>query len=136
MTFGETLIRTTLVALGLVAAACTSRTTDLKSKGSLTVKLDTEAKRTAASVRLGFTVKLELPPADPPGYIWQISAHDWRFLKQLTDIVPPPAPTGSATVSFLAQQVGGTRVRFILVPPTAGREVNPVDFHEVVITIR
>ena len=44
MSFGQTLIRTALVALGLVGAACTSRTTDLNSRGSVTVKLDPEAK--------------------------------------------------------------------------------------------
>ena len=124
-------------ALGFALAGCgTPKPPEIKAVGSVTVIVDASNRRTLAKMPFANEVTLVLPPADPPGYVWQISAHDTRFLKQRTDIIAAADPAKGATVSFLAVRVGVTRLRFVLVVAAGKAETDPVDFREVELAIQ
>lgn len=125
-----------VVAFGL--SACSSRTEVVTPRGDVSVTLDASAKRTTHTVEVANRVHVTLPPADAT-HGWQISYHDARFLKQVTEVTPPKTPEGSATITFLAiKPTAGrtTRVRFVLLPVGAAREATPIDGHDLVLTIQ
>ncbi len=124
-------------ALWLALAGCGTPTPpEIKAVGSATVTVDATNRRTSARVALANEVTLVLPPANPAGYVWQISAHDSRFLKQRTEITADADPEKGSTVAFLALRLGLTRIRFVLVKSAGQREIDPVDFREVELTIQ
>jgi hypothetical protein len=127
----------TLVALlfgaGCGASGCASRV-DLTPTRTIPVSLESEKKLNEVTVSLQNLVVITLPAAGP-GYTWQISFHDPRFLKQMSEL-KPLAPNTPATVQFLTLHGGRTHLRFLLLPPHAGRDARPVDQQEVVLTIQ
>ena len=121
----------------LTLAGCsTPKSAELKAVGSATVRVDPENRRTLAKVRLANDVTLVLPPANPPGYVWLIAAHDSRFLHQRTEIMTAADPAKGSTVTFIAVRLGVTRLRFVLVESAEKTETNPTDFREVELTIQ
>ncbi len=125
-----------LLLLGLAFGGCASAPDDtLKPRGQADVVLDVAAKRTDQTVTFADLVTLRLPPA-APGLVWKIAVHDVRALRQTTAILPPAAPGAGQTVAFLAIRSGTTRLRFVLVPDTGDRVSDPVDTHDVVLTIK
>lgn len=123
--------------LGFALAGCdTTQSTEIKALGSVTVKVDPLNRRTVAKMPFANEVTLVLPPAHPPGYVWQISAHDSRFLQQRTEITAAADPAKGSTVSFLALRMGVTRLRFVLVESAVKTETAPTDFREVELTIQ
>ncbi len=134
------MIRQHLLALLMIACAagftsCETATKEIKPKGTVSVSLDGVKKRGAIRISLVNLLAITLPPAKP-SLAWQISFHDPRFLKQHTDIMAPASPDQGATVSFIAVSPGATRLRFLLVPVSAGQSVDPVDQQEIMVTIR
>lgn len=126
-----------MAALCSALAGCgTTKPTEMKALGSVTVKVDASNRRTVAKMQFANEVTLVLPPAHPPGYVWQISAHDSRFLKQRTEITAAADPAKGSTVSFLALRMGVTRLRFVLVESAVKAETDPTDFREVELTIQ
>ena len=126
-----------LSALWFALAGCgTPRPPEIKAVGSVTVTVDASNRRTMARVPFASDVTLALPPAKPAGYVWQISAHDTRFLKQRTEITAAADPESGSTVSFLAVRAGVTRIRFVLVESAGRAETDPVDFREVELAIQ
>ncbi len=126
-----------VLAAAALSAAAGCGTPQAKVKQEVTVPLDVTKTRTVIAAHVGDLVKLELPPVELAGYGWQVFLLDSRYLKQRTEILPPAAPGGRATVSFLATQAtpGKTTVRFLLVKLAAAREAQPVDGHDAVFTI-
>lgn len=120
-------------AAGLVLAACTSAPPRIESHGTTPVVLTESQKSTTLTVELHHTVKVVLPPPREPGLAWQISFHDARFLQQQNEITA--TSDAPPSVSFLAVREGRTRLRFVLLPATPARAVDPVDHQEVVLTI-
>ena len=119
----------------LALAACSTRAPDLKPQGNAAVTLSADKKSSTATVELYNLITITLPAPKVPGYRWQISFHDARYLKQTTEIVPASAGGAGPTVSFIAATPGRTRLRFMLVPEGSGRVANPVDQQELVLTI-
>jgi len=107
----------------------------IKPSGDVAVSLDAAKKRGVISVFLSNTLSLTLPPAGP-GFNWQIAFHDMRFLKQQTDFRPPKTPDAGPTVTFLAVNMGSTRLRFVLVPVSSEASVTPIDQQEVAVKIQ
>jgi len=120
--------------VALLLAGCSSAP-DYTPHGKVTVKVDEEKKRTRGTAHLANLVTIELPAPEPAGYVWQISAHDTRFLKQRTELAPVGAAAGPWAVAFFALRTGTTRIRFLLVPPTGERGKEPVDIEDVVLAI-
>ncbi|MBM3855273.1 MAG: hypothetical protein FJ399_19315 [Verrucomicrobia bacterium] len=120
-------------AVGLVS--CASGPAPLKPRGAVAVKLDAAKKRSTVQAGLANLVTITMPPARP-GFAWQISFHDSRYLKQQTDFTPPAAADAGPAISFLAINNGNTRLRFVLVPASTNLGVDPVDQQEVVFSIR
>ena len=128
--------------LGLIIVAglagitgCESSNGALKFSGSVAVSLEAAEKRGRVTARLANLVAITLPPA-PPGFEWQLAFHDTRYLKQHTGILLPQNPSEGSTVSFVAVTTGSTRLRFLLLPVTPGRAVDPLDQQELIVTIR
>ena len=122
-------------AVALALASCHSAPEPAQAAETTTIGLDAAGPRTTAAVEFGHQVKIQLPPAIP-GHAWQIAAHDWRFLKQVSEPAPSNAGDGAWSVSFLTQRTGTTRLRFVLAPATAGREAELADSREIVLTIQ
>ena len=128
-------LSTLCAALWLTCAGCVEPVVKIKMSGSAKVTIDGTTKQTPGRALLGNEVTIVLPPPSQPGYVWQITAHNSRFLRQLSLIKPIGDPAGESTVSFLAIQVGTTRVRFALVESGNKAEMSPVDMQEVVLAI-
>ncbi len=125
-----------LLLLGLALGGCASEPEGVvKPRGQAPVVLDPAAKRTEQTVTFADLVTLTLPPA-APGLVWKIAAHDVRILRQTTAILPPAAPGAGQTVAFVAIRSGVTRLRFVLVPDTGDRVADPVDTHDVVLSVK
>ena len=106
----------------------------IKASRTMAVTIEAEAKTRTIDVKPMTQIDLTLPAVDP-GFTWQISFHDARFLKQVQLLKPGAAGEG-ATVSFITLNAGRTRVRFLLLPKSDGRESAPVDQQEIVMTIQ
>ena len=117
----------------LISTACTSHP-ELKPTGTVPITLAGEKKSSTANAYLQNVVVITLPRADP-GCTWQISFHDPRFLKQLSALKAPPGGETGPTVSFMTLHNGRTTLRFLLLPPNAGRDAAPVDQQELLLTI-
>jgi hypothetical protein len=122
-----------LLGVAFGAIGCASHV-DLTPTRTIPMTLDRDKKVNEATISLQNLVAITLPHADP-GYTWQISFHDPRLLKQMSEL-KPLAANAPATVQFLTIHTGRTHVRFLLLPPNAGRDARPVDQQEVVLTIQ
>ena len=129
------LIAGLLVACAVGLVGCANGPAPIKPRGATAVKLDAAKKRTTIQAGLANLVTITMPPARP-GYAWQISYHDSRYLKQQTDFTPAAAADAGPTISFLAIGPGNTRLRFVLVPAGTNQGVDPADQQELVFTIR
>ena len=132
------MMRTIAVALlgwTLAGPGCASRPVPLAPIGTANVKLDPERKSATFTVRNRHLLVLSLPPA-APAHHWEISFHDTRYLKLMSDIQPPAQDGESPTVSFLATTTGRTRLRFVLLPSVDRRRVDPVDQQELIVNIQ
>lgn len=132
-----------LVAVVLAFACgqfgCRSRTRPIQPQGDAAVVLSTTAKRTTHTAKVANRVIVTLPPVDLTTHEWQISAHDTRYLRQLTAFLPPKTPDDGATITFLALQATpgrSTRVRFVLLPAGTAREATPIDGHDLLLAIQ
>ena len=127
----------TLVALLLGVACgaigCASHA-DLTPTRTIPITLDSDKKINEATISLQNLVVITLPHAEP-GYAWQISFHDPRILKQMSEL-KPPAADALATVQFLTIHAGRTHLRFLLLPRNAGHDARLADQQEVVLTIQ
>ena len=109
----------------------------LTPKRTITVALDLESKTTPVTAKVGDLVTLELPPVELAGYGWQLFLHDARFLKQMTEILPPATAGGRPTVSFYVLRASPkSLIRFLLVKQDGSREAQPIDGHHVVFKIQ
>ena len=127
---------TVLCAL-IAAIGCATPVPVVQEKGEVKIDLDTSKKRgTSAKAQFGNRVTVIFPVADLTAYQWQISSHDVRFLKQLTEMKSPEVQTEGATMSFLAVRVGSTRLRFVLVPVGKEREATPIDGRDLILAIQ
>ncbi|MSU51764.1 MAG: hypothetical protein EXS37_22185 [Opitutus sp.] len=118
----------------LVLVACSSGPA-ITPKGTVKVVLDAEKKSTALAVKTHNLIAITFPPA-AAGFGWQISYHDSRYLKQMTDIKPATVAGEGATISFLALNIGRSRLRFLLAPLGTDRESKPIDQQELVLTMQ
>lgn len=101
----------------------------------MAVALDGAKKKGGITVPLAHELVLTMPPA-PPGHAWYIALHDTRYLKQTTDFVPARTPGEGPAITFLASNVGATKLRFLLAPVAQGAAVNPIDQYEVLVRIQ
>jgi hypothetical protein len=126
-----------LLALTLAAInpGCETAQAPLKPSGEVAVPLDASKKSGSVTVRLANVVTFTMPPA-APGFVWEISFHDTRFLKQQTEFLPPKEAGAGSTVTFMATNLGTTRLRFVLVPASNDRSVSPIDRQDIAVTIR
>lgn len=122
-----------LFGVGLGAIGCASRV-DLTPTRTIPVTLDRDKKNNELTVSPLNLVVITLPNAEP-GHTWQISFHDPRLVKQMSEL-KPLAANAPATVQFLTLHGGRTHIRFLLMPPHVGRDARPVDQQEVVLTIQ
>lgn len=106
----------------------------IKATRTMAVTMETETKTRTIDVKPLTQIDLTLPAVDA-NFVWQISFHDARYLQQVQPLKPGAAGAGT-TVSFIALSAGRTRVRFLLLPKSAGREASPVDQQEIVMTIQ
>lgn len=119
----------------LLACGCSSRVETIAPKGDSPVALSTTSKRTTHTAKFAERILVTLPPADYSTHQWEISFHDARFTRQLSEFQSPPTEGAGATVAFLATRLGTTRIRFVLLPRGAQREATPIDGHDLVLTI-
>lgn len=106
----------------------------IKASRTMAVVMEAETKTRTIEVKPMTQLDLTLPVVDA-AFQWQISFHDARYLKQVEPLKAGAAGVGS-TVSFITLNAGRTRVRFLLLPKSAGRESSPVDQQEIVMTIQ
>ncbi len=105
-------------------------------KASRTMAVTMEAETKTRTIDLKPMTQLDLTlPAVEAGFVWQISFHDARYLQQVQPLTAGATGVGS-TISFITVRVGRTRVRFLLLPMSAGREASPIDQQEIVMTIQ
>lgn len=119
-----------------VLAGCSSGGNSPTPTGEASISLSTTARRTVQTVKLDNVVIIALPPANSTTHAWQIAQHDGRYLQQTSDVVPAAGKDDRATVTFIAARTGTTRLRFLLLPLAAGRQADPLDGHELVLTIQ
>lgn len=119
----------------LGGAGCESRVATRRPVGTTAITLTAENKATDHAVKRNHLLVLTLPPA-PPAHRWIISYHDMRYLKLMSDVQPAPSAQEGAGVSFLTLLAGRTRLRFVLVPATEERVVQPADQQELRLTIQ
>lgn len=122
-------------ALWLICAGCAEPVMKIKTSGSAKITIDGTTKQTSGKALLGNEATIVLPAPSKPGYVWQITAHNSRFLRQLSLIKPVGDPAGESTVSFLAILAGTTKIRFTLVESDNKAELSPVDIQEVALAI-
>jgi len=123
-----------LLAAGLAFAGCNTGPKRIQPTGEVAANLTAEKKSTELEASAGNRIKITFPPT-AAGHAWQISFHDTRYLKQMSEIQPGPAPDTGPSISFLALARGRTRLRFMLLPATRERTAAPVDHQEVVLSI-
>jgi hypothetical protein len=129
------LLAPAVAAAGLLAGCGTGQVT-IAPKGEAPVTLGSEGRRTTHTAQHANRITITLPPADAATHKWHISSHDARFLKQLTDVLPPKPGETAQTITFLAIRTGTTRLRFVLLPISSAREATPIDAHDLVLTIQ
>lgn len=122
------------LVLALLIAGCQTPPNQVP-QGEVKVTVPSGNKRTTANATPGNGLTLILPAPAPAGYVWEISAHDTRYLHQLTAVKPIAAASGQWSVTFYVLRRGMTRVRLVLVPPTKEVEKEPSDLEEIVVTI-
>jgi hypothetical protein len=128
-----------LIALLLVVAplASTGCTTQKQPAPTATKVINLKQDRDVTKESVPFNAYVEIVfPAAPAGYTWQLVSHDARYLKQTTEIAPGATDEDGARVSFLTVNPGGTRLLFMLVPPTTGRTAAPVAKQDITLLIR
>jgi hypothetical protein len=131
------------LAAGAAAAALTGcgwpSTVIGRNNSPPTVMTLTPAERqTTATVRIGDELKFVLPAGRGPGFEWQIVSNDPRCLRQSGGLVFTPGVKGGAgvsTVSFIAQRPSRSFIRFAYVPTTSGKEEEPVDGYQILVTV-
>jgi hypothetical protein len=123
-----------VLAFLLVLSGC-STSNKIVTQGEATVMFKPGSKRTEQAVELNNRVTVILPPTEA-NQTWQIAFHDARSLPQLAAATPSKEPGGGTSIVFFASRPGTTRLRFVLVPLTSGREAIPTDAHDVVLTVR
>jgi len=106
----------------------------IKASRTLAVTIEAEPKTRSLEVKPMTQIDLTLPVVEA-GFAWQISFHDARYLKQV-QLLKTGAAGAGATVSFITLNPGRTRVRFLLLPQSTGREASPADQQEIVLTIQ
>jgi hypothetical protein len=124
-----------VLALAVLNPGCESTNAVMKPTGEVAVPLDATKKRGAVNVRLANLLTFTMPPA-APGLNWEISFHDTRFLKLQTPVLPPKVAGEGSTVTFMAINLGTTRLRFVLVPVSTAQAVAPVDQQDINVVIR
>lgn len=122
-----------LAAMALACAGCGTPAAKEVILGRTTVRADSAAKVTRATVKLAHEVTIVLRPPRTPGYVWQIAQHNSAALRQKTEVATNPA--GETTVAFLTLRTGLTRIMFALVPPNGPAEAEPADVEDVQLTI-
>lgn len=127
-------IRSGLACCLFALVACSSAP-KLKVEGTVPVVLTGEKKTVSFAAEVRNEIVITLPPPKEPGYRWEISFHDVRYLKQASPIVAAAAPDTGPSIKFIALMSGRTRLRFALVPDTNERVVKPLDQQDLVITI-
>ena len=126
-----------LLTVLLLAAAGCEGTPQVKVLSRASFVLDAEKKKTTVATHVAEEVTLQLPPIPVAGYHWQIFAHDARFLKQTSEITAPQGPERISSVRFVAlRQVPRTLVRFLLIKESEAKETQPIDEHDVTVTIK
>lgn len=124
-----------LLCTAFILSGCGSRVNTVTPQGESAVTLDADSKRTTHTAKYANRITVTLPPADLATHRWEISFHDARFLKQLTEFQPPKSPDAGASIGFLATRTGTTRIRFVLLPSGNAREATPIDGRDLVLTI-
>ncbi len=129
------------VLLALVLGGCALGDADTGRNHSPPVVLTflPEPKKAVATAHVGDEVQFVLPAPRGPGYVWQIVSNDPRCLRQFKHVTANTGtadPSGTATISFIAQRPSRSTVRFAYVPVNAGKEVAIADGYEVVVTVR
>ncbi len=121
-----------VVTAALLAGGGCASTPELKPDGQVAITLDGVKKTGALSLRVANVLALTLPPGRE-GHVWQIAFHNTSMLKLMH---PPKVDAdGRTRVSFLALRLGGTRLKFLLVPANAGASAAPVDQQDVQLSI-
>jgi hypothetical protein len=96
---------------------------------------EAKEKKSTITLALGQELKIMLPTTNAD-YIWQIVANDRRYLKETSKIAPMPGDAmAGATVSFLTNRGGHTRLGFAYVKSTESSEAAPVDTRDIAVTI-
>ena len=96
---------------------------------------EVKEKKSAVTLTLGQELKIMLPTSDAD-HVWQIVAHDRRFLTETSKITAMPGDaTAGATVSFKTIRGGHTRLGFAYVNPKDSEEVVPTDTRAIAVTI-
>jgi hypothetical protein len=121
----------------LLSGGCTTQP-QLKVLTRAAFTLDAAKKRTEITTKIAEEIKLTLPPVLAEGFRWEIFAHDSRYLRQTSEITPPQGPERICSVTFLALNPTprSTMISFLLVPAGSAKESQPVDRHDVVVTIQ
>lgn len=118
-----------------MCGACATRVETVTPKGEAPVTLRIPGRRTNHTAQFANRITITMPVENPATHRWSIALHDDRFLKQLTDVLPPKEAETGQTISFLAVRSGTTRLRFVLLPAGSNREATPIAAHELVVTI-
>ena len=137
----QRLLLITLVAAlaGLGGCAAPSTETGRNKSAPVVLTFLPTPKKASAAVRIGDEVQFVLPADRGPEFTWQIVSNDPRCLRQYGKIVAKPATDsapGTHTISFIAQRPSRSYLRFAYVPATTGKETEPVDGYEVIVTVR
>ena len=130
----RTLALRALLSCALGGAGCETPVATRHPTGTTAITLTAENKAAEHALRRNHLLMLTLPPAAAT-HRWIISYHDTRYLKLMSDIQPSPNAQEGPKVSFLTLIAGRTRVRFVLLPVTEERVVQPVDQQELRLTI-
>jgi len=125
----------------LAGGGCGSPTAETGRNGSppIVMELDPHVTRAIATVRIGDEVRFVLPAGRGPGFVWQIVSNDPRALRQSSGVTYKPGATeaaGTSSVAFIAQRPSRSFLRFAYVPAGGGKETEPVDIYEIVVTVR
>ena len=122
-------------ALAWAVTGCATSTSPPKPNKTVAVQLDASKKSWAFNARVLNLLTITLPPA-AANHLWQISFHDPRYLKQMSEIKSPANTEAGTTISFLVLNTGRTRLRFVLVPPNSDGAVTPIDQQEIIFTVQ
>ncbi len=99
------------------------------------VKIEPKEKQSSVELIPGQELTIVLPTTDPR-HVWQTVANDLRYLRPTAKLKPlPGGPTAGASVSFVANRRGRTRLSFVYVIPEAEGEVTAADSRDIVVKI-